>query len=60
MEKTNQVQTNRITIMIPDEVDEKILEFKKMDRFIKSSYSEVVRFLLDRGIKSASKELSNK
>jgi len=60
MEKPNQVQTNRITIMIPDEVNEQILEFKKTDKFVKSSYSEVVRFLLNKGIKSASKELQKK
>lgn len=60
MEKANQTQTNRVTVMIPDEIDKKILEFKKTDRFIKCSYSEVVRFLLDKGIKSASKDLAKK
>ncbi len=36
----------RVTISIPDELDKRILELKKDDRYIRCSYSEIVRMLL--------------
>lgn len=39
----------RITVSLPDELDKRILELKKDDRFIRCSYSEIVRRLLDDG-----------
>lgn len=39
----------RVTIAIPDELDKRILELKKNDRFARCSYSSVVRQVLERG-----------
>ena len=46
-------ELKRITISIPDDMDKKILELKKSDRFVRSSYSEVVRNVLIAGLKAA-------
>lgn len=40
----------RITISIPDDIDKKVLELKKDDRFIRASYSEIVRTLILLGL----------
>lgn len=40
----------RITIALPDEMDKKILELRKNDRFIRCSYAEIVRTLLEQGL----------
>lgn len=42
-------EMRRMTISLPDDLDKKILELKKDDRFIRCSYSEIVRQLLDDG-----------
>ncbi len=39
----------RMTISMPDELDKRILELKKDDRFLRCSYSEIVRQMLDQG-----------
>lgn len=39
----------RMTISLPDELDKRILALKKDDRFIRCSYSEVARQILERG-----------
>lgn len=43
-------EMRRITVSIPDEIDKKVLELKKDDRFIRSSYSEIVRMLILLGL----------
>ena len=40
----------RVTIAIPESLDEKILELKKDDRFIRCSYGEIARRLLESGL----------
>ena len=40
----------RVTIAIPDDLDRRILELKKDDRFARRSYAEVVRQVLERGL----------
>jgi Arc/MetJ-type ribon-helix-helix transcriptional regulator len=41
----------RVTISIPHELDEKILNLRKSDdKFLRSSYSEIVREILKLGI----------
>ncbi len=40
----------RVTIALPDEIDRKILELRKKDNYIRCSYSEIVRMVLERGI----------
>lgn len=42
----------RVTVSLPDELDKHILEARKDDRFIRCSYSEIVRQLLERGIET--------
>ncbi len=39
----------RVTIALPDELDRRILKLKAEDRFVRCSYSEVVRKLLEYG-----------
>lgn len=46
----------RITIALPDEIDRKILELRKDDRFVRCSYAEIVRQILERGLKNANKD----
>lgn len=40
----------RITIALPDEIDRRILELKKDDRFVRCSYAEIVRKLLEHAL----------
>ncbi|MDE6880053.1 MAG: hypothetical protein K2P20_01710 [Oscillospiraceae bacterium] len=40
----------RVTLVIPNSLDEKILELKKDDRFVRCSYAEVARRLLECGL----------
>ena len=49
----------RVTISLPDELDKKVLELKKDDKFVRCSYSEIVRMLLQAGLeKEESKDAS--
>lgn len=49
----------RITIAIPNDIDKRILELRKDDRFVRCSYSEIVRQVLKCGIASVFNEQSN-
>lgn len=40
----------RVTITIPDEVDQKVLDLRKDDRFVRCSYSEIIRRMLALGL----------
>ena len=40
----------RVTISLPDSIDRKVLELRKDDRFVRCSYSEIVRRLLEAGL----------
>lgn len=42
----------RVTIAFPDDMDERILELRKDDRFVRCSYSEIVRQILERGFQA--------
>lgn len=46
----------RVTIAFPDGMDERILELRKEDRFIRCSYSEIVRQILERGFETLDAE----
>ncbi len=48
----------RMTISLPKELDELILELRKDERFIRCSYSEIVRQVLDRGFATLNAERS--
>lgn len=41
----------RVTIAFPDDIDKRILELRKEDRFIRCSYSEIVRQVMELGLK---------
>lgn len=42
----------RVTVSIPEEIDKKILELRKEDRFIRCSYGEIVRQVLLAGLEA--------
>ena len=44
----------RVTISLPDDIDRKVLELRKDDRFVRCSYSELVRMLLEAGLSETS------
>ncbi|GKH49022.1 hypothetical protein CE91St46_01330 [Eubacteriales bacterium] len=46
----------RVTISLPEEVDKKILDLRKDDRFARCSYSEIVRMVLNRGLNCATND----
>lgn len=46
----------RVTISLPEEYDRRILELRKNDRFIRCSYSEIARQLLERGLETINAE----
>lgn len=41
----------RLSISIPEDVEQKIVDLRKTDKYCRCSYSEIVRQLLERGIK---------
>lgn len=46
----------RVTISIPDDLDKKIVALRKKDEYLRDSYSEIVRKLLDRGLEKLAAE----
>lgn len=42
----------RVTISMPEQLDREILEMRKEEAFIRDSYSEIVRKLLESGIRT--------
>ena len=46
----------RVTIAFPDAMDERILKLRKENRFIRCSYSEIVRQILERGFEALEAE----
>lgn len=48
-------EMKRVTVSLPEEIDKKVLELRKDERFIRCSYSEIVRKLLEAGL--AAKEV---
>lgn len=49
-EITLMTDMKRVTISLPDSIDKKVLELRKDDRFVRCSYSELVRMLLEAGL----------
>lgn len=45
----------RMTISIPTEMEESIVELRKTDRFCRSSYAEIIREVLTVGLDKISK-----
>lgn len=46
----------RVTIAFPDALDERILKLRKEDDFIRCSYSEIVRKVLELGFSALDAE----
>lgn len=42
----------RVTICFPDEVNEKILNLRKTDEYVRCTFGEIVRRLVIKGIES--------
>ena len=45
----------RVTISLPEDIDKRILRLKKTNKFVRESYSEIVRQLLLKGRTQKSK-----
>lgn len=45
----------RITVAFPDEIDRAVYELRKEDRFVKCSYSEIIRKLVALGLEANAK-----
>lgn len=43
----------RVTVSLPEEMDKRILELKKEDRFVRCSYAEIVRQIVEQGLAAA-------
>lgn len=46
----------RTTISFPDDLTERIFELRKDDRFVRCSYSELIRRLTEKGLAILDKE----
>lgn len=46
----------RITVSIPDELDQMVLDMRKNERYARCSYSEIVRQMLEIGFASIAQE----
>lgn len=53
-------EMRRMTISLPDDLDKRILELKKDDRFVRCSYSEIVRQVLDHGFEMFAEKIGEK
>ena len=49
-------EMKRVTVSLTEEMDKKILELRKDDKFVRSSYSEIVRQLLLIGLQTEKDE----
>lgn len=50
----------RVSIALPDDMDMRILKVRKDDRFIRATYSEVVRRILELGLEAIEAERDEK
>lgn len=46
----------RVTISLPEDIDKRILRLKKTNKFVRESYSEIVRQLLLKGLEKETKD----
>lgn len=49
MEELTLTDMKRISISVPSSLDEKIMALRKTDRFVRCSYSEIVRQIIEKG-----------
>lgn len=45
-------EMRRVTISIPDDLDDAIIALKKRDEFVRCSYSDIIRTLLKLGLEA--------
>lgn len=50
----------RVTVPIPQDMDREILEMKKKDEYVRCSYAELVRLVLQRGLCGLKKDEEGK
>lgn len=50
----------RITVTFPNDIDQAIFALRKEDRFIRSSYSAIIRYLVSLGLKAENKKTISK
>ena len=55
-EVTTLTEMKRVTISVPDWLDKAVLELRKDDRFVRCSYAEIVRYILQVGLEVQRKE----
>lgn len=48
----------RVTISLPEDIDKRILRLKKTNKFVRESYSEIVRQLLLKGLEKENERQS--
>lgn len=49
-------EMKRISISLPDEIDSQVIQLKRTEEFCRCSYAEIVRMLLERGIRASQTE----
>lgn len=49
-------EMRRVTISVPDEIDQAVLKMKQTDEFVRDSYSEIIRKLLVAGLEKISEK----
>lgn len=49
-------EMKRISISLPEEIDQQVIELKKTDTYCRCSYAEIVRVLLELGIRATKAE----
>lgn len=45
-------EMKRISISLPEEIDNQVIELKKTDMYCRCSYAEIVRMLLELGLRA--------
>lgn len=45
-------EMKRISISLPEEIDNQVIQMKKTDEYCRCSYAEIVRLLIEEGIRA--------
>lgn len=49
-------EMKRITVAFPEEIDKAVYELRKDDRFVRCSYSEIIRRMVELGLRAQAQE----
>lgn len=52
-------EMKRVTISVPDWLDNAVLDMRKDDRFVRCSYAEIVRYILQLGLDAQKQNAEN-